>query len=588
MKLRWLFLLLTICTLVVFSTPVFSEDDLEKVEKELQKTQDEYNETQGDLSSINSKISNINNQINGLSKQMNVTQSEINGVLNQITGVTDQIVKLEDILTRFGEVLNQKESERNSTHRTLYKFSRQSAIQIALSSVGFLDLAKNSMYYKNYLDQAIGSIRSINDEITDYSQKKSDTEKARLELVNQKARLDSIKNNLASKVKSAQTEVEGLQGQANALEDQLSSLSESLSELTSKQQQLLREKFGASSENLTVGDSESAKQSLPDPGFSPAYAFVTYGYPHRVGMSQYGARGRANDGQDYKEILDAYYPNTELQEECDADREISVSGYGDISLEEYLYGLGEMPSDWPMDALKAQAVAARSYALNYTQGGRTICTDQRCQVYIGHAKGGRWNQAVDETCGEYLTYDGSPIPAWYASTAGGFIRSSGDVWGSSRPYSERLKDWDCSGSLENCAYDGPEFGDSPWFKKAWGTGTERGPWLTETQMEDMFNAYLLSEANSDYNSDLSPVDKDGISEDEVIEKLEEEGETAVGEIDKIEVYDDGTGYTTKVRLYSTNYSEGKDFDGYMFRSIFNLRAPGTIVIWTSFFDALTK
>ncbi|PIS23016.1 hypothetical protein COT49_02325 [candidate division WWE3 bacterium CG08_land_8_20_14_0_20_40_13] len=570
----------------LFTRAVFSVDELEKVQKDLQKTQKEYNDVSGDLGGINSQISTITKKITGLSSQISVTQGEINGLLNQINGLSSEIKTLEDTLERFRQVMEQKETERNGTMRVLYKVSRGSPLITAFAATGILDFTKKTIYFKSYLDHATDFIKEVNGQIKDYSHQKAETERAKNDLEEQKVKLDKIKTSLAYQVKSAQTEVSGLQSQASALEDQLKNLSDSLDELTGKQEELLRAKFGASSERLTVGDSESSKQTLPDPGFSPAYAFRTRGYPHRVGMNQYGARGRAEDGQDYKDILDAYYPNTNLEESCDKDLEIPVMEYGDISLEEYLYGLGEMPADWPMDALKAQAIAARSYALNYTQGGRAICTDQRCQVYLGYEKGGRWNQAVDETCGQYLTYDGSPIPAWYASTAGGFVRSSGDVWGSSRPYSQRLRDGKCD-DWEQCSYDGPNYGDSPWFNRAWGKGTEPGPWMTGPQTEDIFNAYLLSNKDSSYNSDLSPVDKDGINENEVKTKLEEEGIIPVGEISKIEVYDDGQGYTTKIRLYSENYN-GEDFDGYKFRSVFNLRAPGTIVIWTSFFDVLVK
>jgi peptidoglycan hydrolase-like amidase/polyhydroxyalkanoate synthesis regulator phasin len=584
-------LLVSIAILIAFVVTVphavFSKDELEEITKKLEKTQKEYDEVSGDLNSINSKISEITKKITGMSSQITVKQSEINEITGEITGLSQKIFTIEETLERFNLVAVEKEQEKNNTIRELYKASQKTPLQTIFESVGFADFAKKSIYYRTYIDRATFIIKEINGQITSYSKRKEETEKAKQNLENQKANLEKIKATLALQVKNAKEEASGLQSQANALDDQLKNLSDSLEELSEKQEKLLREKFSASSERLTVGDSESGKQTLPNPGFSgTAYAFFTRGYPHRVGMNQYGARGRAEDGQNYKDILDAYYPNTNLEGECDKDFEIPVLGYGEVSLEEYLYGLGEMPSSWPMEALKAQAVAARSYALNYTSGGRSICTDEKCQVYIGREKGGRWNEAVDATCGKYLSYNNSPIPAWYASTAGGFVRSSADVWGSSRPYSKRLRDGKCD-NWENCSYDGPEYGDSPWFHKAWGKGTENGPWLTEEQAQDMFNAYLLSNKDSSYNSDLSPADKGGISKDELKEKLESEGISAVGKISKIEVYDDGEGYTTKVRLFSENYN-GKDFDGYKFRSIFNLRAPGTCVIWTSFFDILRQ
>jgi len=341
---------LLISAVFALSNTTFSKDELEKVQDKINDTKKEYNDVSGDLSNINSKISEITRKITGYSSQIGVTQNQINELLEQINSLSQDIVKLQDTLEKFNGVLLQKESERNEAVKSLYKNSRNSVLEIFFASSGILDLTKKSAYFKSYFNQATSFVKDVNLQISNYKQKKEETEKAKGALEVQKGKLDALKANLARQVKTAQSEVSGLQSQANALEDQLKDLSDSLDELTSKQEKLLREKFGASSERLTVGESESGKQSLPNPGFSPAYAFFTRGYPHRVGMNQYGAKGRADDGQDYEDILEAYYPNTTITGDCDKDQEISVVGYGDLKLEEYLYGLGEMPSSWNIEA----------------------------------------------------------------------------------------------------------------------------------------------------------------------------------------------------------------------------------------------
>jgi len=58
-------------------------------------------------------------------------------------------------------------------------------------------------------------------------------------------------------------------------------------------------------------------------------------------------------------------------------------------------------------------------------------------------------------------------------------------------------------------------------------------------------------------------------------------------VKNISMKDDGAGFTTSVVLTSDNYS-GKSFDGYKFKSVFNLRSPGTLIIWTSFYDVLVE
>jgi stage II sporulation protein D len=101
-----------------------------------------------------------------------------------------------------------------------------------------------------------------------------------------------------------------------------------------------------------------------------------------------------------------------------------VTAINVIDLDPYLKGVvaGEMPSSWPLEALKAQAVAARSYALSTrkTTGSFDQYPDTRSQVYKGVVgESVRSNAAVDETAGEILTYFGRPAVTYYFSTSGG-------------------------------------------------------------------------------------------------------------------------------------------------------------------------
>ncbi len=113
-----------------------------------------------------------------------------------------------------------------------------------------------------------------------------------------------------------------------------------------------------------------------------------------------------------------------------------------LSPEEYLLGIREVPFAWPDEALKTQAVAARTYLAYNLAGGRTatarehgydICASTACQVYAGVAglsssDGLRWQQAVAATAGEILLYNGRPAQALYSSTAGRRTRESEDIF----------------------------------------------------------------------------------------------------------------------------------------------------------------
>jgi stage II sporulation protein D len=109
-----------------------------------------------------------------------------------------------------------------------------------------------------------------------------------------------------------------------------------------------------------------------------------------------------------------------------------------VNLEQYLYGVvpAEVPFTWHPEALKAQAVAARSYALATRKTGAfDLYSDTRSQVYLGidHEKTST-NAAVDATAGKVLLYDGKVAKAFFFSTSGGRTASAEDVWGEAVPY----------------------------------------------------------------------------------------------------------------------------------------------------------
>lgn len=116
-----------------------------------------------------------------------------------------------------------------------------------------------------------------------------------------------------------------------------------------------------------------------------------------------------------------------------------LSAVNVVGLEGYLAGVVplEMPSDWPDEALKAQAVAARSYALAHRVGGKgfDLYADVRSQVYGGiAAEHPRATAAIQATAGEVLLWEGKPIDALFHSTSGGRTADVAEVFGSAVPY----------------------------------------------------------------------------------------------------------------------------------------------------------
>lgn len=122
-----------------------------------------------------------------------------------------------------------------------------------------------------------------------------------------------------------------------------------------------------------------------------------------------------------------------------------IHSVNQLSLEHYLRGVvpREMPALWPMEALQAQAQAARTYAVYQKDGRRAqgkwfdICADTQCQVYGGQARKSspdgekdtlehsRSNKAIKDTAGRVMNYDGKPILAQFSSSTGGYTAPGG-------------------------------------------------------------------------------------------------------------------------------------------------------------------
>lgn len=123
----------------------------------------------------------------------------------------------------------------------------------------------------------------------------------------------------------------------------------------------------------------------------------------------------------------------------------------EINLDEYLYGVvsAEMPASFQIEAIKAQAVVARTYTIYQIQNngnkheGAHICdSSQCCQAWITKEdRFAKWEEAeresnwqkitkaVDETAGKIITYEGKPINAFFHSNSGGVTESSVNIWG---------------------------------------------------------------------------------------------------------------------------------------------------------------
>ncbi len=111
-----------------------------------------------------------------------------------------------------------------------------------------------------------------------------------------------------------------------------------------------------------------------------------------------------------------------------------------LDIEKYLYGVlhHEVAPWWPMEALKAQAIAARTYALYQAQASKAAPYDLKSstssQVYGGSTtERYRTRKAVDRTAGQILAYDGKPFPAYFHATCAGVTAAAQELWSINLP-----------------------------------------------------------------------------------------------------------------------------------------------------------
>ncbi len=414
-------------------------------------------------------------------------------------------------------------------------------------------------------DDAIDAFKTIKIKEMVANRDRQTIEKYGAEIVNLKNDKQSLEKNklsLASLQKKVSEDAKFLEGEVGKVENFLTALS-------SKQQEIINAKSGGFT--ASVGDSDLADdinasiKGFRDLAPSGSFAIFSFGgYTHRKGMSQYGARGRAQNGQNVNQILKAYYGKEPVNK--DTGGTINVAGMGNINFEDYyLMGIAEMPSTWHVEALKAQAIAARTYAFRYKVGGQQICTTEACQVFRKSKADNppdAWKQAVQATRGQVL----EDVVTYFSSTAGGYSTTSG--WDTT--------DGSGGANFTDKAYE--KLGGSPWLYKAWyrqgytssgNTCGESNPWLNNEEFTDIVNAAIvLKNGNDSRVSSISTACWGGNPYS--YSELRNKG--GISSVSSVSVTQ-GNGFTTNI-----NINGSINFTGDEFKQAFNLRAPGYLMI----------
>lgn len=513
----------------------------------------------------------LEKEVANLDSKIKSAQAGIISAKKQLGELKDEIEQQELDLAIQYQVLSRRVLSQ-------YKLARSEsplAVFLATGENNSADITKGRVYQTTLQAQDNRFVKTISTEID------------QLELA--KAKLEQDQVVLAQLEKQFDEQALFFKGEIAKAKDYQQNLTGKIAELSAKQQAILAARSGSfttSAGNVPIGSDYNAsiagfRENAP----SGSFAVFSFGaYTHRKGMSQYGAKARAESGQNYTDILKAYYGKEPENRETGGT--ISVAGYGDLDFEtRYLYGIAEMPSDWPVEALKAQAIAARTYAHRYKVEGRTICTSESCQVFNNGKSNSvpeNWKKAVDETRGQVL--DG--VVTFFSSTSGGYHTTSG--WDTT--------DGNGSGDWTSRAWESKA--NSPWFYKAWyrqgyansSSDCGRKPWLSEAEMADILNAWLVR--RDPRGADTSRILPVTISSCSIggqsgnpysLEELKQYVDNPVTSItgNPTVVHND-QGTTLSVK-FQTNRGE-VSLSGSEFKETFNTRAPGYLSIPQSGFS----
>jgi len=531
------------------------------------------------LEEIEQEIANINAAIGPLKQESSDLSNKIIDAQNRIAGVEQRVFQLAlTIEERTDELVYQRAmfEQRVRSQYIKQRTSSSPLLTIFASDNEAADLSREVSFAKIAARKDRDDLIAIAENLIQLKRDKESLEKVRQDLASAKTLFAQRREFLEGEIKSAE-----------AYKAQLSA----------KQKEILAARSG--SFTSAVGEVPISNIACSGPPGSPSYcdpgggnwfAVFSFGaWTHRKGMSQYGAKGRVEAGQNYIEVLKAYYDKEPVEKDTGGD--ILVQGHGSLNFEEYyLMEIAEMPSSWPKEALKAQAIAARTYAYRYKQGGQVICTTQACQVFSKSKADNppsEWREAVSETRGQVI----EDVVTYYSSTAGGYLTTSG---------------WDTTDGAGGEGFASRAWeskAGSPWFYSSWytrgfstGTGTcgRSHPWLKETEMADILNAWLVLKKHRD-DSRILPVTinqcpingvtGDPYSLEEMKNKANDNG-GAYTNVSSVSVRYGNNGQTSTV-VFQTNKGE-VSIAGSEFLEAFNLRAPGFVAIRSPLFNIEKK
>lgn len=444
--------LLILILLTVTLAPVQARD-IGDIQKEIEANQAKLKGLQQDLASKQ-------NELNSAANQQKNSQNELERVKAEITQIDINVQLLELTVREMQIQIESQELEKEKQEER--QFQQASSLYMSWKNndeVSRLLLAQGDPLKTNYymeivtesdqegLNTTYEKLKQLEQDLADMNTKLEELSKQKEEKAERKAFLEEQIEKSKQIVAQAISSVNGIRAKVG----QTQTVQGALNEEKQQMEQEISPNTPGGQQPLISGQMymDGSALNTTNGAYIPSHDALGHG----LGLSQFGAYGAAVAGWNAGRIVTSYYKDTEVKKV--PGKTINVQGYGNMSVENYVAGLGEVPDYacgtiaqieqwkqnadskgwpandpkrnkyvidnpntiwdcWPEEAIKAQVLAARSFGVTSPQ---PICTTAACQVYKG-GKGKAW--AAWETDSKYIVSKGDTdtnkiIRAFYSS-----------------------------------------------------------------------------------------------------------------------------------------------------------------------------
>ena len=575
-----------------YLTTTVEADELDDINRQKADKEKQLAETLKEINSIYKSKSSISSKISKLEK-------EVKKLKSLVKDIDKDLDELEDANKRKKQDLIKLQEEIQVQTVKMYLNGEDNVILYLISSGGIKDLL-DRMYL---LDVEYYLLEQK------YTQAKLEIEA----IENREKYIKDQREELKATIHKVNTQLKELYAQKQRLDAQLkakystkASLVDEIATLSARARKIIADKAASQSQDPNTGGgggNTSGGGGTTSPGSGTFNIYFDNGTVIQKNVTG-PIRLVLNSTDAYFDVKTGGYKYRGVLE---FREDTNVYVINELPMELYIRGLAEMPSSWSLEALKAQAVAGRTYA--YAGIGKRsryhydLLDNVYDQNYSGVNKeiaymGSNWVKAVQETKGKVLTVSGNLITTYYHSTCGGHTLSTQEVWGGYRSYAQAVSDRYLSGGIWK-GYDS-DSSRAYWFA---GNKTNTLAYIT-----DLVNAaiYLTKNGSSKtaQNNVACPLDRLNQSTGYCYKtgakvytssKLAnilggDSIQSKVGTITNIQhIYDDGrttigehSKYTKYLKITGTKGSI--TIDGQVFKLAYNLRAPGSNWIASTLYD----